>query len=225
MSSGYAYPIPWYLIPSNIYLSLRFLYSVLVMPKMVEKKSYLKEQGLINPLESFSAHQEDYLWLSQGMLEADFPLSVIPSSVIPCGPMFLSVAPAAGQDPGLASWLERAPTVLNNLGSHFNYDENGAVEMARAIKTLLANSKVQVLWKFNKRREYGDDFLKELKGEIADGRLRLESWLKVDPASLIETGNIALSVHHGGASCYHEAVGYVFLTLFLWVLRKFAYHR
>jgi hypothetical protein len=215
MGSGYPYPVPWHLIPLNIYQNMRLVYSMLAMPRMVEMKSYLKQHGIANPLNALSLYDEDYLWLSQGMREADFPLSVIPPSVIPCGPIFLSVAPAADQDPELASWLERAPTVLINLGSIFDYDENWALEMARAVKALLGNdANVQVLWKFNKRGDYGDDFLEELKEEVANRRLRLESWIKIDPASLVETGNIALWVHHGGGNCYHEAVAYV-LSVFL----------
>lgn len=104
-------------------------------------------------------------------------------------------------------WLQRAPTVLINLGSSVNYDEKSATEMARAIQELLKNSSIQVLWKFNKRREYSDVFLEDLKELMAHQRLRLEKWIKIDPASLLETGNVVLSVHHGGANCYHEAVG------------------
>jgi hypothetical protein len=36
---------------------------------------------------------------------------------------------------------------------------------------------------------------------------------KPDLAALLETGNIALSVHHGGDNCYHEAVGFCFAPL------------
>lgn len=138
---------------------------------------------------------------------ADFPMSIIPSNVVACGPIFLSTAPAVEQDKELATWLEKAPTVLINLGSTVNYDERAATEMARAVKELLETSGVQILWKFNKRREFPDSFLVELQEFITQGRLRLEKWIKIDPASLLETGNVVLSVHHGGANCYHEAVG------------------
>jgi hypothetical protein len=209
ISSGYPYPVPLYLIPSNVYLTLRFIYSILVTPKLSAKKSYLREHGIANPLNVFSIYQPQYLWLSQSLPEIDFPISVIPESVVPCGPIYLSVSSAADQDPDLASWLQRAPTVLINLGSNVDYDEVGATEMAKAIKMMLEKTQVQVLWKFNKRREFRDEFLRELEFERILGRLRLESWLGVDPASLLETGDVVVSVHHGGANCYHEAVGYV----------------
>ena len=176
-------------------------------PVLAEKKAFVKQNGLLEPVDAITLHQKDYLWLTQSSLEADFPLTIIPGNVVSCGPIFLSSAPASEEDPELASWLDKAPTVLINLGSVFNYDEGSATEMARAIKRLLDNSAVHVLWKFNKRREFSDDFLSGLSEEIANGRLRLEKWLNVDPAALLETGNVILSVHHGGASCYHEAVG------------------
>ena len=207
ISSGYAYPVPWNLIPANIYMNLRFIYSVVWTPQLSEKKAYLKRNGIVKPLDVFSVYQKDLLWISQSSPQADFPISVIPENVVACGPIFLSSAPASEQDPELSSWLERAPTVLINLGSSVNYDEVSATEMAQGIKILLANSRAQVLWKFNKRNEFSDEFLSDLSDEIAHGRVRLAKWLKADPAALLETGNIALSVHHGGANCYHEAVG------------------
>jgi hypothetical protein len=211
ISSGYRYPVPWYLIPANIYMNVRFIYSVLNTPILTEKKAWLKEHGIAKPLDVFTVYHKDYLWLSQSSPDCDFPLSVIPYNVIPCGPIFLSSAPAAKQDAELAAWLENAPTVLINLGSSVNYDELSAMEMAKAIKTLLRRTAVQVLWKFNKRVDFPGDFLADLTDEIQSRRLRLESWIKPDPAALLETGNIVLSVHHGGANCYHEAVGFVIL--------------
>jgi len=35
----------------------------------------------------------------------------------------------------------------------------------------------------------------------------VEKWLGIDPAAMMETGNIVASVHHGGTNCFFEAVG------------------
>jgi hypothetical protein len=133
-------------------------------------------------------------------------MPVVPSNVVACGPIFRSSAPAADQDLELAAWLTQAPTVLINLGSTVDYSPDSARELLGAIKTLLENSKVQVLWKFNKRGEYSEDVFLEASKEIKDGRLRVEKWLGIDPAAMMETGNIVVSVHHGGANCFFEAV-------------------
>jgi hypothetical protein len=63
------------------------------------------------------------------------------------------------------------------------------------------------LWKFNKRGEYTNEVFLEVSKEIKDRRLRVEKWLGIDPAAIMETGHIVASVHHGGANCFFEAVG------------------
>lgn len=85
--------------------------------------------------------------------------------------------------------------------------------MAQAITDILAwRSDLQVLWKFIRATDangatYGDEFLEPLRPYLENERLRMESWLDVQPVTLLETGHIVLSVHHGGAGCYHEALG------------------
>ncbi|ESZ95139.1 glycosyltransferase family 1 protein [Sclerotinia borealis F-4128] len=207
MSSGYAYPVPWYLIPSNIYLNLRLAFSIFVAPDLKEKKSWLKKNGIAKPLDVFTVYHEDHPWLTQSSRELDYPFDIIPENVIQCGPIFLSTAPASEQDPELAKWLKKSPTVLINLGSSVNYDEIAATEMVRAIRILLDNSTVQILWKFNKRHEFTDEFLDILDEEIKSGRVRMSKWIQVDPAALLETGDVVVSIHHGGANCFHEAIG------------------
>ena len=219
--------MPLHLIPANIYLTFRFIYAVFMVPDLGIKLSYLKAKGIVDPAYPVNAYTKEVPWITQGMVETDFPLVNIPSNVVSVGPIYLSTAPAAEQDPELAAWLKQAPTVLINLGSMIMYNEERATEMAGAIKKVLDQTDVQILWKFNKVKEgqFGIDpsapgdelsqsgweanFLADLSDELANGRLRLERWLSVDPASLIETGDVVLFVHHGGASCYNEAVGYI----------------
>ncbi|EDO01043.1 hypothetical protein SS1G_03517 [Sclerotinia sclerotiorum 1980 UF-70] len=147
------------------------------------------------------------LWKYPASQELDFPFDIIPKNIIQCGPIYLSTAPASEQDPELTEWLKISPTILINLGSSVNYDEPAATEMAKSIKILLENSTIQVLWKFNKRHEFSDQFLDILSSDLQSQRVKITNWIKVDPAALLETGNIILSVHHGGANCFHEAIG------------------
>jgi hypothetical protein len=192
-------------------MRIRIALSVVTTPAFKAKQKYLKENGLSNPIDLFSIYDPDIVWITQSSRDADFPVSVIPDNIKPCGPMLLSTASAAQQDPELASWLDRAPTVLINLGSMFDYDEQRAIAMVGAIKTLLEQTDVQVLWKFNKREyhipvaEFAEDFLSTVS-QYLGSRLRVESWISIDPTVILETGNIVASVHHGGSSCYHEAV-------------------
>lgn len=81
--------------------------------------------------------------------------------------------------------------------------------MSAAIADVLSKSDVQVIWKFRKLGDYSDDALAPLTPFIESGRLRVSNWLAIDPTSMLNTGDIIASVHHGGANCYHETVLYV----------------
>jgi hypothetical protein len=205
-----------HLIPANIYSLLRFLYSVTVAPALKEKRQYLKDNGILRPSDIMNIYKRDVPWITQSIPETDFPISVLPPNVIPVGPIYISTELAADRDPELAAWLKKAPTVLINLGSSVTYDQTMGTEMARAIKEIIDTSDVQVLWKFNKHRggagsrwnELETGEFKKLQEEIKKGRLRMPKWISIDPAALLETGDVVLSVHHGGANCYNEAVGY-----------------
>ncbi|KAF5649121.1 2-hydroxyacylsphingosine 1-beta-galactosyltransferase [Fusarium tjaetaba] len=134
------------------------------------------------------------------------PVEVLPPNVACAGPIIRSGPPADLQDPGTATWLKKAPTVLFNLSSNLAYDKSPAEVMAIAIAALLSSTDYQVLWKFNKLGYFSDNFLVHLKPYLENERLKMPSWLVADPASLLDTGNIVTSVHHGGSNCFHEAL-------------------
>ncbi|KAH8801461.1 glycosyltransferase family 1 protein [Xylogone sp. PMI_703] len=236
-SSGYPYPVPLHLIPANILLTFRFAKAALFNKSLREKREWLKEHGMEKQLQVFETYHPDYRWISSSAPALDFPLHYLPNNVVTCGPIYLSSAPAEIQDPELASWLKLRPTVVINLGSMVDYDKKSAVEMVSAIvQTLNSHSDIQIIWKFNKRVKvdaserssapkanstypYSDDFLSIASEHLKTGRLRLENWLEIDPAAMMETGNIILNVHHGGANCFHEtaAKGIPQVILPMWV--------
>jgi hypothetical protein len=152
----------------------------MVTPDLKPKKTYLKEKGLSIPVDFFSVYNKDMTWICQSSPAADFPISVIPENVKACGPIYLSTALAADQDPALAYWLAQAPTLLINLGSTTDYDEASATEMALAIKVILEKTNIQILWKFNRRKystavtEFSDEFLAPIQ-EFVGSRLRIEN--------------------------------------------------
>jgi hypothetical protein len=168
----------------------------------------MSDKGIDRSLDLYEMHRADIPWLAGVVAEAGIPLDVVPPNITVCGPVVLDVAPAEKQDPELAAWLARAPTVLVNLGSTVSYTEDMATRMALSLLPIFEQSDAQILWKFRKVREYnqGDAWSAPLGEYINNGRLRLESWLNVDPMSLLKTGHVAVSVHHGGANCYFETV-------------------
>ncbi|KAI0517720.1 UDP-Glycosyltransferase/glycogen phosphorylase [Xylaria bambusicola] len=206
LGSGFPYPVPWNKIPENILLNLKFISTMLWMPDIRDKQRYLESKGLKDPINFFALHRPDVPWLSQTMPEAAIPVDVIPQNVTCTGPITLSVGTVAEQDEELAEWLIRAPTVLVNLGSGFEFSEQNAIIMAEAITKILDSSNVQVLWKIKKDSSYTDQFLEPLLPFADVGRVKVERWLAADPSSLLESGHVIASVHHGGSGCYHEAI-------------------
>ncbi|KLU82314.1 hypothetical protein MAPG_01387 [Magnaporthiopsis poae ATCC 64411] len=99
--------------------------------------------------------------------------------------------------------------------------------MASALAVVLDKGPpgTQVIWKFRKlqlpegQAQYADDvFQAPLRRFIDQDRVRLPSWLTVDPTALLESGHVAVSVHHGGANVFNEAIfaGVPHLVLPLW---------
>lgn len=209
IASGFDYPLKWSQIPANIFAHARLAYNVLTVPGGAASRAFLRKNGIKNPLDFIHSHRIDRPWICQAVLEAAVPLDYIPPNVHPVGPMILSLAPAEQQDAELTAWVKQKPTVLINLGSVFVYDEGRAKAMASAIANVLSQVDIQVIWKFKKLHTYGDDFKGPLQSFIDTGRVKLIDWLAVDPAALLETGDIMALVHHGGSNCYHEAVRYV----------------
>lgn len=206
MGCDFPFPVPWRKIPENIYFTVRFIYGILTRPDFKDTNKQLQAYGIPK---AAALPRPDIPWISQNMLEASIPLEVVPPNVTSAGPIVLDTEPAAQQDPELAAWLARAPTVLVNLGSLFTYSEEQATAMAQAIQDLLSGTEVQVLWKMAKESTYSETYALPLRSYIDAGRLRIVDWLTIDPVALLETGHIVASVHHGGANCYHEAIAYV----------------
>lgn len=117
MSSGFPFPVPWKKIPENIYLNVRFIYSVLRMPDVVAKRKALREKGLKDPINFFGMYRDDVPWVTVTAEGASIPVDYLPSNVTLTNPIVLSVAPAVEQDPELVDWLKKRPTALINLGS------------------------------------------------------------------------------------------------------------
>ncbi|KAF4448436.1 glycosyltransferase family 1 [Fusarium austroafricanum] len=207
VGSGHPFPVPWRLTLTNIYLQLRMIHDVLVAPGTKAKRAYLQSKGINKPIDLVGKYRPDVPWLSSSLPEASLPM-VVPEGAKYAGPIVLETEPLADQDADMAVWLKRAPTILINLGSVVRYDESQAQSMATALLSILETTNHQILWKMKKRGDFDDSFLIPVKEYVANERLRLEKWIKAHPTALLATGDIKLSVHHGGANCYHEAIFY-----------------
>lgn len=149
-------------------------------------------------------------FISQTLPGASIPVELVPDGVTCAGEIVLDSAPAEEQDPELVAWVQRAPTVVVNLGSLFKYTPERAALMAEAIQRVLAGSEVQVLWKMAGNADVvGDAFSAPLREYLSLDRVRIMDWLSVDMLPLLQLDRVVASVHHGGSSSYNEAVAYV----------------
>lgn len=146
------------------------------------------------------------LYLLPATPEIDFP-SHVPSNIVSCGPIIRPSAELSIVDPELNTFLDKAPTVLVNLGTHRVADPVFAMELAAGLKILMDNNpSIQVLWKLKGDKEDAIVVKSILEKELAAGRIRIEGWLKPEPAAIVAHKNIVCSVHHGGANSYYEAI-------------------
>jgi hypothetical protein len=206
LGSGFPYPVPWKLIPANMYINFRIMRAILYLPEITSKRKQLEKMGIQKPIDFMGLYRKDVPWITQTLPGAHTPVARIPENVTLAGPINLAglekKSPAALE---LLEWAKK-PTVLISLGSGFKYHEWQARAMIEAIHKVLKQTEVQILWKMSRRGTYEDQFLKIAAKESKD-RLRIEKWLEVEPPTLLQEGNILTFVHHGGAGSYHDSLG------------------
>jgi hypothetical protein len=211
-STGFPYPLPWSNLVENLYCKWNVEKAVydLQVKAINEARG---AQGLCEPLGSFTPWVKDVPHICPSLPEIDLPLS-FPSNVHNCGPIMLPSPAITESDPDLLNWLQKRPTVLMALGTHFEAYAATVREQAIGLRVLLdARPDVQVLWKLKPEEGSegdGKESLNSILGEeIKDGRVRIEAWLKPDPVAILRSGHVVCAVHHGGANSYFESTWYV----------------
>jgi hypothetical protein len=214
LASGYPFPVPWRLVPANVYLWVRML--IAVVGTAMDRKSRLavitegrQENGLEGPLPIVDAYKKARAILCPSLPELDFAMKVR-DTTIGCGPIVLPARPVAELDPELDAWLHREGrrTVLVNLGTHYSMDGGLALEVAQALANVLDRfPDIQILWKImlkDPKEKATLDAVFSAHNPDGTQRIRMEAWLKPDPVALLATGRVATQVHHGGANTYFE---------------------
>lgn len=169
---------------------------------------------LRTPIDLLTDRPHEVKILVSALPETDFPLPVIPSYIVPCGPIVLKSNSIASESSELCTWLKQRPTIYVNLGSLYYWDQERMREFAQALKILFENTKqeMQCLWKLRVYQqgppsEKSDQEARDILGVyLKQDRVRMVHWLDASPLSLLETGHVVCAVHHGGANSYNEAV-------------------
>ncbi|PKS13400.1 hypothetical protein jhhlp_000171 [Lomentospora prolificans] len=229
--SAMPYPLPWALIPRNIALNLVAGYALVTDTRIKEITRILHHEvdptvNLItaNELGVLKSPPPGIRILVANSPDLDYHFDFFPDYIVPCGPIIRPTDPVAAADPDLAAWLDRGPTVYVNLGTHLKATPTEATEMAHAYRAVLDYARehnlgpLQILWKIGRKHVDGekleqDNFdgswkpvLDTLRPELDAGRMRLTDWVTVEPGSVLQSGRIVCSIHHGGASSFYEAL-------------------
>ncbi|KAF6830911.1 udp-glucoronosyl and udp-glucosyl transferase family protein [Colletotrichum plurivorum] len=245
ISSAIPYPIPWHLRPLNVIFNLVFAFGIMTNKGKGRLQDHLhKELGPVKLMELsdlgiLTPPPEGVRVLVANSPDIDFHFDSIPEYTTACGPIIRAAAPIATVDPEMAAWLRRGPTIYINLGTHIEYDLERAKEMAYALREFLdraaeagfvGEDKFQILWKMPRLLEEGDgedqtkfdgrwmEFTDILLNELIEDRARITHWFTAEPKSILESGHVVCSVHHGGSNSFHEALcaGIPQLTLPAW---------
>jgi hypothetical protein len=219
--SGLGYPVPWHLIPMNIMYYIWLIIAVIFDGHTRSVKSYVRatlDVETYTLMDIFRPRSKGMRMLVNSRPETDLPMDASPHlhlhQLTFCGPIIMDGPSVQKDDPELDMWLSRGPTVLICLGTHFQFTEDLAFEMATALRMILdAGNEYQVLWKLKVpkgdkafRVDDGSKLYSVLGTEISQDRVRILEWLSASPQSVLKTGHVICSVHHGGASSYNEAV-------------------
>lgn len=206
VSSGYPYPLPWHLIPANIYLKFKLIYNIVTSAHLKDVSKAREECGLGSLLKAFEPCAEGIHQITPSSPSSEFPFAVIPDNVTQCGPIVLPAAPVEESDPDLAAWLDLGPAVLINLGTHAFVDNEGARQMGGAIRILLDREPdVRVLWKAIAHGDIENVFREVLGKELDTARVQIVAWLNAEPLAILRHPNLVLGVNHGGANSWYEA--------------------
>ncbi|EEU37048.1 uncharacterized protein NECHADRAFT_52204 [Fusarium vanettenii 77-13-4] len=215
--TGYSYPVPWHLIPLNVYFLFYMAYLWITSRHRKETTTHLKDKLGIDLKTAIDLQRStpESPKIAVGFLpELDFE-GILPNNILPCGPILRSALPIEESDPELGKWLAKGPTVYINLGSMCQIDEQQMIEMASAIKATIdrfqtsCKRPLQVLWKLKTHKGINTQNAKivDILGkDIVADQVRIVDWVVSEPIAILRTGHVICSVHHGGANSFNEAV-------------------
>lgn len=227
-------PLPWWLIPLNLYYLVRLIWLLVTDPVTPSKTREIQElTGLGDRLQVVrgsdiivqNLKQVDKLLLAfhESIEFPELETKAIPEGwkkMLTCGPMLRPAPPVEETDPELAAWLARGEVVYIGLGTHIALTKGEAVDMALAMRRLFdaapaaGRPDLRLLWKLRRKEGKGKDSAEEtMKGiqsilgpEIDADRVRIVEWVRADPSAVLASGRVVTFVNHGGANSYCEAV-------------------
>ena len=176
------------------------------MPELSAKRRFLESNGVPDPINFYGLHRPDVPWITQTTHAVAVPMDLVPQNVTCAGPITLSTASVEDQDADLLQWITQGPTVLINLGSALTYSRTQTRVMIEAIRQVLKDTDLQIVWKYQFSSAVKFDWGSLMIPLEQTGRVKITTWLSTDPFSLLDSGHISAFVTHGGANGFHESI-------------------
>ncbi|KAL1739036.1 glycosyltransferase family 1 protein [Schizophyllum fasciatum] len=202
--TGLPYPLTLTTIPLNLLHIAAMVYHGMTSSQLRGVNAARAARGIPGAYQGLECLRvaPDRAYITPGVREVDLPFKK-PATLHLCGPISNDFKSLSESDPELAHWLDRAPTVMMIMGTHFDYDEPLA---RRVLNGLLdgVDPDMQILWKVPNRKELDRVFDELLPTAHDRARVRAVTWFEAEPAAILEHGNVVAYVHHGGANSYFE---------------------
>lgn len=237
MALAYPFPVPWHLVPANMLYSLRLAWSCYNnAPFVALRRDFKARYGFkpftVAPMDLAENPEPGLKRIVAAMPELDYPFPGLGDDVVMCGPIMKPFLALDDSDASLLAWLSRGPTIFINLGSHRAVNEDLAVEMATALRVVMAAAasaaerlgrpelaRLQVLWKLKQTGgtwyrgftkypidEPGSRLHGILGGMMDADRVRVVDWVAAEPLSILDSGHVICYVHHAGANAALEGL-------------------
>lgn len=145
MGSGIPYPLSFWHILRNIQCILVIAIILVRGKRVAEFMRMRKRLGLKPPPFVQTSWDTTLQTICPSIHEVDYPMYVPPNLTL-CGPIVLDAPPLSEVDPNLHEWIAAAPTILVNMGSHYEYTE---VDLRAFFQGVMAGmpSHCRVVWK------------------------------------------------------------------------------
>jgi hypothetical protein len=201
--TSFTYPLPLYLAPVNTILAIFFILLMVLHPKRRTLDSARKAAGLPGTILSPPGEGSRAI-IHASLAELEYPHVPNPNTVF-AGPVLTPISPVTRETfPEIAEFLEGGRTVLVNLGSIFAYTEDDVQAVADGI--VIARSRLadrggfRVLWKLPQASKFSALLDERLGTKTEREGIRIEEWIDPPALAVLQHPNLAVAVHHGGAS-------------------------
>lgn len=201
LGSGIPFPLSRQHFLLNIKATFSLIASFVKSGRMANLRTFRKAHGLKGNPPIQEVYNPEVQFITPSILEVEYPMKC-PKNIALCGPIVQDPIPLETSDPKLNEWIGQAPTVMINMGSHFEYDEDSVRAVIGGCMKGLPDG-YQVVWKLKGKKLF-EVILEEIVKKEKE-HFWITDWLEADPSAILLHAHVVCSVHHGGANSFFES--------------------